>query len=94
MGVSEALLAPNPTLGADPGGPWERNTSTRRPLNVGVLPRPSLQGVGVSEALLRYHALSTTRQPVPFTNVRTLSNWLVPPLVQTSPGVWQVRTGA
>lgn len=50
----------------------------------------AMEGVGVSEALLRYHALSTTRRPIPFTNVRTLSNWMIQPIVQSQPGVWEV----
>lgn len=51
----------------------------------------AMEGVGVSEALLRYHDLSTTRRIIPFTNVRTLSNWMLQPVTQTKPGVWEVQ---
>ena len=37
---------------------------------------PSLQ------AFLRYHALDSTPRPIPFTHVRTLSNWMVQPVNQ------------
>ncbi|GAX73669.1 hypothetical protein CEUSTIGMA_g1120.t1 [Chlamydomonas eustigma] len=49
----------------------------------------AMEGVGVSEAFMRYHALSTTLSPIPFTHIRTLSNWMLQPIQQVSPGVWE-----
>ncbi len=40
------------------------------------------QGIGVGEALLKYHGLQTTRRRIPYTHVRTLSNWLHQPVQQ------------
>jgi hypothetical protein len=35
-----------------------------------------------TQAVLKYHALSSTRRRIPYTHVRTASNWLVQPLKQ------------
>lgn len=52
-----------------------------------ILAVTAMEAVGVSEALLRYHSLKGVR-PVPFTNIRTLSNWNVGPLTRDDKGKW------
>ncbi|KAG1654769.1 hypothetical protein FOA52_015329 [Chlamydomonas sp. UWO 241] len=52
----------------------------------------AMEAVGVSEALMRYHSLRTTRDPIPFTNVRTNSNWMVAP-IERGAGVGEWRVG-
>eukprot|EP00798_Chlamydomonas_sp_ICE-L_P018442 gene18442-24917_t len=43
----------------------------------------AMEGVGIAEALLRYHGLTSTRHQIPYTNLRTASNWLHPPVKKT-----------
>mmetsp|Transcript_12443 Transcript_12443/g.26864 ORF Transcript_12443/g.26864 Transcript_12443/m.26864 type:complete len:491 (-) Transcript_12443:204-1676(-) len=55
-----------------------------------VLAISAMEGIGVAEAMEKYHALSSTRHKIPYTNIRTASNWIHQPVQQTSPGVWEV----
>uniref|UniRef100_A0A7S0RA27 Nucleoside phosphorylase domain-containing protein n=1 Tax=Chlamydomonas leiostraca TaxID=1034604 RepID=A0A7S0RA27_9CHLO len=55
-----------------------------------VIAVSAMEGIGVAEALLRYHGLATTPRKIPYTHVRTLSNWLHQPVAQVKPGVWEV----
>jgi hypothetical protein len=52
-----------------------------------VLAVTAMEAVGVSEALLRYNSLKGV-QAVPFTNIRTLSNWNVQPITRDNQGRW------
>ncbi|KAJ9507064.1 hypothetical protein QJQ45_004663 [Haematococcus lacustris] len=69
------------TLAAALGGTWSA---------ADVLAVSAMEGIGVAEALLKYHQLAHTRRKIPYTHVRTLSNWLHPPVQQVRPGVWEV----
>ena len=51
-----------------------------------VIAVSAMEGVGVAEALLKYHALSSTQYHIPYTNVRTIANWLHQPITQV--GTW------
>ncbi|KAL6760862.1 hypothetical protein V8C86DRAFT_2546614 [Haematococcus lacustris] len=69
------------TLAAALGGTWSA---------ADVLAVSAMEGIGVAEALLKYHQLAHTRRKIPYTHVRTLSNWLHPPVHQVRPGVWEI----
>ncbi|KAG2438952.1 hypothetical protein HYH02_010745 [Chlamydomonas schloesseri] len=45
-----------------------------------VIAVSAMEGVGVAEALEKYHRLDSTPRRIPYTNVRTLSNWIHHPV--------------
>ncbi|EFJ50281.1 hypothetical protein VOLCADRAFT_89239 [Volvox carteri f. nagariensis] len=55
-----------------------------------VIAVSAMEGVGVAEALEKYHRLSTTKRRIPYTNVRTLSNWVHQPVGKVAEGEWRV----
>ncbi|GFR47452.1 hypothetical protein Agub_g9177, partial [Astrephomene gubernaculifera] len=56
-----------------------------------VIAVSAMEGVGVSEALLKYHRLDSTPRRIPYTSVRTASNWVHPPLGKVGEGdVWGI----
>ncbi|KAG2500711.1 hypothetical protein HYH03_001476 [Edaphochlamys debaryana] len=55
-----------------------------------VIAVSAMEGVGVAEALEKYHRLDSTPRRIPYTNVRTLSNWIHHPVSQKSEGVWGI----
>lgn len=60
----------NATLAASLS-PAELNVS-----RTAVIAVSAMEGVGLAEAVLKYNLLATTARPVPYTNVRAMSNWL------------------
>lgn len=42
----------------------------------------AMEGVGVAEAIERYHGLASTLRRVPYTNIRTASNLIHHPVAQ------------
>lgn len=61
-------------------------TINRQPLQrtnrLQVIAVSAMEGVGVGEALAKYHRLDSTQRRIPFSNVRTLSNWVHHPVTQ------------
>ncbi|KXZ49339.1 hypothetical protein GPECTOR_22g933 [Gonium pectorale] len=56
-----------------------------------VIAVSAMEGVGVAEALEKYHRLDSTPRRIPYTNVRTLSNWIHHPVGKTKEdGVWSI----
>ncbi|GLI61951.1 hypothetical protein VaNZ11_004513, partial [Volvox africanus] len=55
-----------------------------------VIAVSAMEGVGVAEALEKYHRLKTTKRRIPYTNVRTLSNWIHHPVGKKAEGQWEI----
>ncbi|GIL75443.1 hypothetical protein Vretimale_8072 [Volvox reticuliferus] len=55
-----------------------------------VIAVSAMEGVGVAEALEKYHRLKTTTRRIPYTNVRTLSNWIHQPVGKKGEGQWEI----